>query len=119
MNEALFESRNTIMRLPKQLLKHPLAWVSSSYFAEGIPFALVIWVAGADNHSNDRFGKMYLSVKDLKRRDEVLLRAFMGNQVPVAVLYGGGFNRQSDFTAKIHRNTVKMAKQLAGEYRGI
>ncbi|MEP4079280.1 histone deacetylase [Haloferula sp.] len=80
---------------------------------------LVIWVAGADNHSNDRFGGMYLSVKDLKRRDEVLLRAFMGNQVPVAVLYGGGFNRQSDFTAKIHRNTVKMAKQLAGEYRGI
>ena len=80
---------------------------------------LVIWVAGADNHSNDRFGGMYLSVKDLKRRDEVLLRAFLGNQVPVAVLYGGGFNYQSDFTAKIHRNTVKMVKQLAGEYRGI
>ncbi len=25
---------------------HPLKWVPSSYFAEGIPFALVIWVAG-------------------------------------------------------------------------
>jgi PAT family beta-lactamase induction signal transducer AmpG len=34
------------MRLPQSLLKHPLAWVSSSYIAEGIPFALVIWVAG-------------------------------------------------------------------------
>jgi acetoin utilization deacetylase AcuC-like enzyme len=80
---------------------------------------LVIWVAGADNHSNDRFGQMYLSVKDLQRRDEVLLRAFLRNQVPVAVLYGGGFNRQSDFTARIHRNTVKMAKQLAREFRGL
>jgi acetoin utilization deacetylase AcuC-like enzyme len=80
---------------------------------------LVIWVAGADNHQNDRFGEMYLSVQDLARRDEVLLRAFLGNQVPVAVLYGGGFNRQSEFTAKIHRNTVKMAKQLATEYRGL
>ena len=27
-------------------VRHPLAWVPSSYFAEGIPFALVIWVAG-------------------------------------------------------------------------
>lgn len=80
---------------------------------------LVIWVAGADNHQNDRFGQMYLTVEDLARRDEVLLRAFLGNQVPVAVLYGGGFNRQTEFTAKIHRNTVKIAKQLAHEYRGL
>lgn len=27
-------------------LRHPLAWVPSSYFAEGIPFAMIIWVAG-------------------------------------------------------------------------
>jgi PAT family beta-lactamase induction signal transducer AmpG len=27
-------------------IAHPLAWVTSSYFAEGIPFAMVIWVAG-------------------------------------------------------------------------
>ncbi len=27
-------------------VKHPLWWVPSSYLAEGIPFAMVIWVAG-------------------------------------------------------------------------
>ncbi len=26
--------------------RHPLAWVPTAYFAEGIPFAMVIWVAG-------------------------------------------------------------------------
>jgi MFS transporter, PAT family, beta-lactamase induction signal transducer AmpG len=26
--------------------RHPASWVPSAYFAEGIPFALVIWVAG-------------------------------------------------------------------------
>lgn len=26
--------------------KHPLAWVPTAYLAEGIPFAMVIWVAG-------------------------------------------------------------------------
>jgi acetoin utilization deacetylase AcuC-like enzyme len=79
---------------------------------------LVIWVAGADNHRNDRFGQMHLSVKDLQRRDEVILGAFLRNRVPVAVLYGGGYNRETDFTAKIHRNTVATAKRLATEYRG-
>jgi acetoin utilization deacetylase AcuC-like enzyme len=80
---------------------------------------LVIWIAGADNHRNDRFGQMHLSVKDIQRRDEVLLRAFIRNRVPVAVLYGGGYNRQPEFTAKIHRNTVATAKRLAAEYRGL
>jgi acetoin utilization deacetylase AcuC-like enzyme len=80
---------------------------------------LVIWIAGADNHRNDRFGQMHLSVKDLQRRDEVLLRAFIRNRVPVAVLYGGGYNRQAEFTAKLHRNTVATAKKLATEYRGL
>lgn len=80
---------------------------------------LVIWVAGADNHRNDRFGQMLLSVKDLTRRDEVLLRAFIRNRIPVAVLYGGGFNREVEFTAKLHRNTVAAAKKLAAEFRGL
>lgn len=80
---------------------------------------LVIWVAGADNHRNDHFGQMHLSVKDLQRRDEVLLRAFIRNRVPVAVLYGGGYNRQAEFTAKLHRNTVATAKRLAAEFRGL
>lgn len=80
---------------------------------------LVIWIAGADNHRNDRFGQMMLSVKDLQRRDEVLLKAMIRNRIPIAVLYGGGYNRQPEFTAKIHRNTVAMAKKLAQEYHGI
>ncbi len=80
---------------------------------------LVIWIAGADSHRNDRFGQMMLSLKEMQRRDEVLLKAFIRNRIPVAVLYGGGCNRQAEFTAKIHRNTVAMAKQLAAEYRGL
>ncbi|HEY8960841.1 MAG TPA: histone deacetylase [Luteolibacter sp.] len=80
---------------------------------------LVIWVAGADNHRNDRFGQMLLSIKDLQRRDEVLLKAFLKNRIPVAVLYGGGCNRQPEFTAKLHRNTIATAKKLAAEYRGL
>lgn len=31
---------------PAQRPRHPLAWVPTAYLAEGIPFAMVIWVAG-------------------------------------------------------------------------
>jgi len=80
---------------------------------------LVIWISGADNHSNDRFGQMHLSLKEIQRRDEVLLRAMIKNRIPVAILYGGGYNRQPEFTAKLHRNTIATAKRLAAEYRGL
>jgi acetoin utilization deacetylase AcuC-like enzyme len=80
---------------------------------------LVIWIAGADNHRNDRFGQMMLSIKDMQRRDEILLKSFIRNKIPLAVLYGGGYNRQAEFTAKIHRNTIATAKKLATEYRNL
>lgn len=80
---------------------------------------LVIWISGADNHRNDRFGQMHLSLKEIQRRDEVLLRAMIRNRIPIAILYGGGYNRQPEFTAKLHRNTIATAKRLAAEYRGL
>lgn len=80
---------------------------------------LVIWISGADNHRNDRFGQMHLSLKDIQRRDEILLGAFIRNRIPVAVLYGGGYNREPQFTAKLHRNTIATAKKLATEIRGL
>ena len=76
---------------------------------------LVIWIAGADNHRNDRMGQMLLDLKDFMRRDEVILRAFIGNRIPVAILYGGGYNRQPEYTAKIHRNTIATATKVARE----
>ena len=75
----------------------------------------MIWIAGADNHRNDRFGQMMLTVKDLQRRDEVILRALIGNRIPLALLYGGGYNRQPEYTAKLHRNTVTTAKRIAAQ----
>lgn len=77
---------------------------------------LVIWVAGADNHTNDLLGNMMLSVADMQRRDDVIIRAFIKNRIPLAILYGGGYNRQPGLTAKLHRNTVASAKKIATEF---
>ena len=62
---------------------------------------------------------LLLTLKDMQRRDEVLLNALVKNRIPVAVLYGGGYNREHEYTAKIHRNTVATAKKIARQFRGI
>lgn len=78
---------------------------------------LVIWVSGADNHRNDRLGGMLLNLNDFAKRDEVILRAFMRNRIPVALLYGGGYNRQEEYTARIHRNTIATAVKVSKEFK--
>jgi hypothetical protein len=61
---------------------------------------------------------MMLTVKDIQRRDDVILRALVKNRIPVTILYGGGYNREPEYTAKLHRNTVATAKRIVAEYHG-
>lgn len=80
---------------------------------------LVIWVAGSDQLSNDYLGKMNLTPDDLGTRDRILLGAFVRNRIPCVVLYGGGYNRDQELTARAYRNTVATAKQLATVHLGL
>ena len=70
------------------------------------------WISGCDPHENDRFGQMRLSDAHLGARDRLVLDLVNGSGVPLAVLYGGGYNRDRLHTARLHANTIK----LAGSY---
>ena len=80
---------------------------------------LAIWISGADPHQNDRFGQMQLALKDMSARDAFVLGLFVPRGVfvprgiPVAVLYGGGYNRELNNTARLHRNSVEAAARIA------
>lgn len=78
---------------------------------------LAIWLSGADPHQNDRFGQMQLTLRDMGERDQFVLSLFVPRGIPVAVLYGGGYNRELSNTARLHRNTVAAAV-AAGEGSG-
>jgi acetoin utilization deacetylase AcuC-like enzyme len=73
---------------------------------------LAFWISGCDPHENDRFGQMRLSDAHLAARDRLVLDLVTGTGVPLAVLYGGGYNRDRLHTARLHANTIK----LAGSY---
>jgi acetoin utilization deacetylase AcuC-like enzyme len=71
---------------------------------------LVFWNSGADPHEHDRFGQMRLTDADLAARDEHVLDVVGTRRgLPLVVLYGGGYNRDREHTARLHARTVLAA----------
>ena len=73
---------------------------------------LVIYLAGADPYAGDRLGRLGLSIAGLRNRDERLLAACHGADVPVAIAMAGGYAEPIDDTVSIHFNTVTTAARL-------
>ncbi len=74
---------------------------------------LVVWLSGADPHQNDRFGQMQLTLRDMTERDAFVLSLFVPCRIPLAVLYGGGYNRELANTARLHRNSIAATVEAA------
>jgi acetoin utilization deacetylase AcuC-like enzyme len=75
---------------------------------------LVFYLAGADPHEGDRLGRLRLTHRGLRRRDELVLRACRDAAVPVAITLGGGYGQDLDDTAEAHCNTIRAARALFG-----
>ena len=74
---------------------------------------LVFWIAGADPHEDDRFGQMRLNDGHFAARDEHVLNLVTRAGIPIVVLYGGGYNRDREHTARLHAATVLRAAAYA------
>lgn len=75
---------------------------------------LVFWVAGADIHRDDRFGMMRLTEADIRQRNAYMIGLCRSWKVPLAMVYGGGYNRDVDFTNKLHALPVLQASENFG-----
>ena len=73
---------------------------------------LAIYLAGADAHKKDRFGRLALSKAGLARRDHLVLEHLQRAGLPVAVTMAGGYSPQVSDTVDIHFQTVLAAVRL-------
>jgi len=80
---------------------------------EGFDPSLAFWITGADPHVNDRFGQMRLDDADFLRRDNHVLDLVKKRRLPTVVLYGGGYNRDREHTARLHADSVLRAASTA------
>jgi len=67
------------------------------------------YIAGADVHANDRFGQMSLSTTEMAERDQYTIDEIRNRQLPLAIVYGGGYNRDKDLTTALHVQTIAIA----------
>lgn len=71
---------------------------------------LAFWIGGADPHEHDRFGQMRLTDADMAARDALVLDELVRRRgIPAVVLYGGGYNRDREHTARLHARAVLAA----------
>lgn len=68
----------------------------------------VLYQAGADPYKDDQLGGLALTINGLKKRDEIVKRFCITNDLPVAITLGGGYAVNADDIVTIHTNTLKV-----------
>merc|ERR1712203_264677 len=71
----------------------------------GVP-DLVIYLAGADPFVEDPLGNMNITKEGLRKREQLVSQFCQENNLPVAVILGGGYSEVED-VADVHFGTFE------------
>lgn len=77
----------------------------------------VIYDAGVDVFEGDRLGRLNLSEQGIRRRDRLVLDYCVTNQIPVASVVGGGYDRDVDALARRHALVLEEAAYVWRKHR--
>lgn len=75
------------------------------------PMDHLFYQAGVDSLEGDRFGKLALSLKGLKERDDMVFSFAKERQMKVVHAIGGGYNDDLERVVKAYVETFKAAKR--------
>ena len=89
-----------------------LASALNTMFSRCTP-QLIVYLAGADVHENDRLGRLKLTMSGLAARDNAVFEAASQRGIAVAVTMGGGYGRDIDQTVSVHAQTIRIAARHA------
>ena len=70
------------------------------------------YLSGVDILNTDKFGKLQVSLDECKLRDELVLSLLKKNNIPVAVVLGGGYSPDVKTIVEAHCNTFRLAVEL-------
>ena len=65
-------------------------------------FDYVFYIAGVDIHFNDRLGKLKISDKGVRERDEIVTENFFSKGIPLCGVLGGGYNKNFEKLVELH-----------------
>ncbi len=76
---------------------------------------LIFYLAGVDPVAGDRYGRLSLSRRGLRRRERLVLRAVRRRGVPVTLLLSGGYAASTGATADLHAEVHRAAAEVHGD----
>ena len=74
---------------------------------------LVVYLAGADPHEEDKLGRLRLTFDGLAARDMMVIESCREVGIPIALTIAGGYGRRIENTVAIHAATVRIAATFA------
>jgi acetoin utilization deacetylase AcuC-like enzyme len=72
----------------------------------------VFYLAGVDVLATDKLGKLNLTLKGCKERDEIVLKTCKKLKLPIQVSMGGGYSPKVSDIVEAHCNTFRIAHNL-------
>ena len=71
---------------------------------EKFQFNFVFYIAGVDIHFEDRLGKLNITEKGIKKREELVINSFFKKNIPLCGVLGGGYN--NNFKQLVHLHSI-------------
>ena len=75
-------------------------------------FDFVFYIAGVDIHHDDRLGKLKITDKGIKKRDEIVIGNFYQKRIPLCGVLGGGYNKNFDKLVELHSMLHKSCAEI-------
>ncbi|WP_179351103.1 histone deacetylase family protein [Winogradskyella vidalii] len=72
----------------------------------------IFYQCGVDVIASDKLGKLGLSIKGCKARDQFVLEQCKRNQIPVMCSMGGGYSPEIKTIIEAHANTFRLAQDI-------
>jgi len=76
---------------------------------------ILFYLGGADPFVGDKLGRLALSIKGLRARDEYVLAECLARRVAVVTVMSGGYAADINDTVEIHCNTIRAARAVFRE----
>ena len=72
----------------------------------------IFYLSGVDVLSNDKLGKLGLSLAGCKERDRFVLDLCKNNKIPLQISMGGGYSSNLKDIIEAHSNTFRLAQEI-------
>ncbi len=73
---------------------------------------LIFYLCGVDVLASDKLGRLGLSVKGCKERDQIVFKTAQANQIPIVFSMGGGYSDKISVIVEAHANTYRLAQEI-------